>query len=218
MIFFYSRFPRSYRFGGERMGMIDGKVYKAMEFIKNALLLNTLWLVMCLPILTIFPATTAMFGVVRAWKRQGDLQVFSVYKRIFKENFKQSCLLGGLWLVLFGLLLGDFIIINHLNSSVKYILITVFFFLGILYVFVSIYIFPVLVHYQVSWKNAVKNALLLSISYVHYTILSILIIVGVLVICFYFPAVLMLGFSISAYFIYSLVSRGFHQDKQVQVL
>lgn len=191
---------------------MDGKLYKSMEFIMNAFLLNLLWLVLCLPILTIFPATTAMFGVVREWKKQNDIRIFTAFFRLFRENFKQSFLIGILWLVFTGLLLGDLIIINQLNSSVKYILFSFFFLMGILYLFVSIYIFPVLVHYQVTWKNAIKNALLLSISTLHHTILSILIIAACLVLCFYLPAAMMLGFSISAYLIYSLVSRGFHHE------
>jgi uncharacterized membrane protein YesL len=200
------------------MRMMDGKLYKSMEFIMNAFLLNLLWLVLCLPILTIFPATTAMFGVVREWKKQNDIRTFSAFFRLFKENFKQSFLMGILWIVFTGLLLGDLIIINQLNSSVKYILFSFFFLMGILYLFISIYIFPVLVHYQVTWKNAIKNALLLSISTLHYTILSILIIAACLVLCFYLPAAMMIGFSISAYLIYSLVSSGFHHENTKNIL
>lgn len=191
---------------------MDGKIYKAMEFIMNAFLLNLLWLVLCVPILTIFPATTAMFGVVREWKKQNDIRIFSAFLRLFKENFKQSFLVGIVWMVFTGLLLGDFIITNQVNSSVKYILFSFFFLLGILYLFVSIYIFPVMVHYQVTWKNAIKNAVLLSISRLHHTILSILIIAAGIVLCFYLPAAMMLSFSISAYLVYSLVSRGFHHE------
>ncbi len=194
------------------MKIMDGKIYKAMEFIMNAFLLNLLWLVLSVPILTIFPATTALFGVVREWKKQNDIRIFSAFFRLFKENFKQSFLVGIVWLVFTGLLLGDFIITNQVNSSVKYILFSFFFLLGILYLFVSIYIFPVMVHYQVTWKNAIKNAVLLSISRLHHTILSILIIAAGIVLCFYLPAAMMLSFSISAYLVYSIVSRGFHHE------
>lgn len=199
------------------MEMLDGRIYKIMEFIMNAFLLNILWLIMCLPIVTIFPATTAMFGVVRAWKKRGDIQIFSDFFRLFRESFKQSLLIGFLWMLLAGLLLGDFIIIYHLNSNMKYTIFPFLLFLGILYLFASVYIFPVIVHYQVSWKNAIKNALLLSVSYLHHTILSILIILGAFALCFYFPAAMMLSFSMGAYLIYSIVSRGFHTDKEVQV-
>ncbi|WP_180955570.1 YesL family protein [Bacillus sp. V33-4] len=185
-----------------------------MEFIMNAFLLNTLWLLTCLPILTIFPATAAMFGVVREWKNRKDIQIFSAFFCLFKENFKQSFLIGTLWMAFAGLLLGDFIITNQLNSDVKYILFSFFFLLGILCLIVSIYIFPVSVHYQASLAKVIKNALLLSISRLHYTFLSILIIAGAIVLCLYFPAAMLMSFSIGAYLIYSLVSRGFPNENE----
>src|SRR5207248_1417587 len=99
----------SFPIGFERgnIGM-DGKLYRTMEFIMNAFILNLLWLVVCLPILTIFPATTALFAVVREWQKQKDIQVFSAFFRHFKVNFKQSFFLGILWLAFTFLLIGDF--------------------------------------------------------------------------------------------------------------
>ncbi|WP_180953758.1 YesL family protein [Bacillus sp. T33-2] len=197
--------------------MMDGKIYKAMEFMMNAFLLNILWLVMCLPLITIFPATTAMFAVVREWKNRGDIRIFATFFKKWKENFKQSIVIGIIWLIFTGVLLGDLMITNQLNSNVKYILFSFFFLLLILYLFVSIYIFPVIVHYQVTWKNAIKNALLLSISRLHNTILSIGVLIGAIALCFYFPAAMMLSFSLGAYLIHSLVSRGFHLENEAEV-
>lgn len=182
----------------------------------NAFLLNALWLVMCLPILTIFPATTAMFGVVREWQKHKDIRVISAYFRHFKGNFKQSFLLGILWLIFTLLLLGDFIITNQLNSNLKYVLFAFFFLLSIVYLFVSITIFPVIVHYRVSWKAGIKNAMLLSLGKLHFTLLSLVIIAVAVGIVFYFPAASMLVFSVASYLIYALVSKGFHQEKKVQ--
>ncbi|MBU8918223.1 DUF624 domain-containing protein [Bacillus sp. FJAT-29953] len=195
---------------------MDGKLYKTMEFIMNAFLLNALWLVMCLPILTLFPSTTAMFGVVREWQKHKDIRVISAYFRHFKGNFKQSFVLGILWLIFTCLLIGDFIITNQLNSNLKYALFAFFFLLTIVYLFASITIFPVIVHYRVSWKDAIKNAMLLSIGKLHFTLLSLVIIAVAVGIVSYFPAASMLVFSVAAYLIYALVSKGFHTEKKVK--
>ncbi|GHH97856.1 YesL family protein [Neobacillus kokaensis] len=195
---------------------MDGKLYKTMEFWMNIFLLNILWLLMCIPIVTIFPATTAMFAVLREWKTQRDIRVFSAYVRFLKENFKQSFLIGVVWLIFTGLLLGDLIITNQLNSNLKYILFSFFFLLTILYLFVFITIFPVMAHYQVSWKGAIKNAFLLSIAKLHYTILSLIIMASAVLLCFYFPGATLLSFSTSAFLINALVSRGFQQGNEAQ--
>lgn len=181
----------------------------------NAFILNLLWLVICLPILTIFPATTALFAVVREWQKKKDIQVFFSFFRHFKANFKQSFVLGILWIVFTFLLIGDFIITNQMQSNLKYVLFAVFFLLSIVYLFVSITIFPVIVHYQVSWKDAIKNALLLSIGKPHFVLLSLVLIAGTVVLIFKFPAASMLAFSIAAYLVYALVSKVFHKEKKV---
>lgn len=182
----------------------------------NAFILNLLWLVVCLPILTIFPATTALFGVVREWQKENDIKVFSAFFRHLKANFKQSFVLGILWIVFTFLLIGDFIITNQMQSNLKYVLFAVFFLLSIVYLFASISIFPVIVHYRVSWKEAIKNAMLLSIGIPHFMLLSLVMIAGTVGLIFYFPAASMLVFSIAAYLIYALVSKGFHKEKKVQ--
>jgi uncharacterized membrane protein YesL len=195
---------------------MDGKLYRTMEFIMNTFILNLLWLVICLPILTIFPATTALFAVVREWQKENDIKVFSAYFRHLKANFKQSFVLGILWIVFTLLLIGDFIITNQMQSNLKYVLFTVFFLLSIVYLFASITIFPVIVHYKVSWRDAIKNGMLLSIGNPHFVLLSLGIIAGTVVLIFNFPAASMIAFSVAAYLIYALVSKGFHKEKKVK--
>ncbi|MBS4206881.1 DUF624 domain-containing protein [Bacillus sp. FJAT-50079] len=196
------------------MGIVDSKIYRSLEFIMNFFVLNLLWLLACLPIITIFPATTAMFGVIRDWKSHYDTPIFTTYFRMFKENFKLSFLIGCLWIVFAILLVADFMFTNQLDSIAKYPLFAFFFLLGILYVFVTIYIFPVIVHYNVTFNNAIKAALLLSISHLPFTLLSMLIFGAAIAINFYFPAAMFISFSVAVYLVYSLIERAFRKVEQ----
>ncbi len=47
------------------MNILDTKAYQWFEGAANFFLLNLLWLLACAPVVTIFPSTAAMFGVVR---------------------------------------------------------------------------------------------------------------------------------------------------------
>ena len=79
-------------------------------------------------------------------------------------------------------------------------------------------IFPVMAHYRVSWKGAIKNAFLLSIANLHYTILSLLTLAAAILLCFYFPGATLLCFSMAAFLINALVSKGFQQvNETIQV-
>ena len=74
-----------------------GRIYRVLEIGTNVFLLNLLWLVASLPLLTAYPATAALFGVVRAWVRQEDPGVIAPFVRHFRENLRQSLLLGVAW-------------------------------------------------------------------------------------------------------------------------
>lgn len=195
---------------------MDSKLYRTMEWIMNAFLLNLLWLLLCLPVLTIFPATTAMFGVVREWQNRKDIHVIPSFFRHLKENFKQSLGLGVLWFIFTLILFVDLVITNGMSSGFKYVLFSFFFLLSIIYLFVTITIFPVIVHYRTTWKGGLKIALLVSVGNLPFTLLALLLFAVTAIAIYYFPAATMLCFSSMAFLIYSFVSKGFHKEDQAQ--
>ena len=54
------------------MEMFESRRYRAMERVTNLMLLNAAWLVASLPIVTVFPATAALFATVRDLQRDAD--------------------------------------------------------------------------------------------------------------------------------------------------
>jgi uncharacterized membrane protein YesL len=72
------------------MGFLDSRLYRWLEVFTNFFVLNLLWLLACVPVLTIYPATAAKFGVVRGWVRDTDTGggggVRAYFSR-FVENF-----------------------------------------------------------------------------------------------------------------------------------
>jgi uncharacterized membrane protein YesL len=54
----------------------------------NLFILNIFWIVSCLPIVTIVPATTAMFSVVRQWQLHQDTSVVKELLQVFKRKLQ----------------------------------------------------------------------------------------------------------------------------------
>jgi uncharacterized membrane protein YesL len=79
------------------MNISESWLYRAVELVTNFLWLNLLWLVACLPIFTIFPATAAMFAVVREWVKKREPGITRAFFSFFKADFKQSFWIGILW-------------------------------------------------------------------------------------------------------------------------
>src|SRR5215213_2057949 len=76
------------------MSILDTRIYRWLETATDFFLLNLLWLVACLPVVTIFPSTAAMFGVVRDWVRGKEGSLTRTFITRFQENLGQSLLIG----------------------------------------------------------------------------------------------------------------------------
>ncbi|MBM7691750.1 putative membrane protein YesL [Peribacillus deserti] len=194
---------------------IDSRFYSILVFVSNMFLLNLLWLILCLPVITIFPATAAMFGVVRQWIIHKDTSVFPAFLRCLKENFKQSFIIQVVWILLAGFLFFDYSIslrLGFLKAIISPILIV----LGSLLMLGSSFLFPHIVHFKTKTRNIFVNSFLLSISYIPYSLLLCLLFVLIALVLYIFPvSVLFIG-SIGAYIAYWLAHIVFTKVSQRQ--
>ncbi|WP_456276214.1 YesL family protein [Bacillus sp. AK128] len=171
-------------------------------------LLNVMWFLLCLPVVTAFPATTAMYGTVRKWIREGfDVGIFHVFFQQFKENFKKSFIIGLFWLFAVVILYLDLFIVFQNEFTGRSLLVALLFFFGIIVAFTTVYVFFVLVHYELTIFHTLKNSLFLSISHMNFTILFIGMILLTLVIVYYFPFFLLIGGSLLAFTMYGIFHR-----------
>src|SRR5699024_2076240 len=82
------------------MNKTDNIFFRILDIFAHFVLLNILWFILCIPIITIFPATTALYAVVRKWVTEGtDAGVFQIFFVSFKANFKKSFIIGLFWLL-----------------------------------------------------------------------------------------------------------------------
>jgi uncharacterized membrane protein YesL len=132
------------------------------------LILNILWIVfsaMGLFILGLFPATTALFGVIRKEIITADTQNVPTIKsfwEIYKTEFLRSNLLGYIYTIFGVLLFFDLRVLHHLNSSVlNYFFIIVTYIIILFYSLTFFYLFPILVHFQLRILDYIKYSVIL---------------------------------------------------------
>lgn len=195
------------------MRFLDSKFYAALETISNFLLLNLLWIIFCLPIITIFPATVAMFGVVRHWILHKDYSIVSPFIRYFKENIKNSLLIGFLWTVIAGLLFVNFTIASSIGP-LQYIVLPITVILGIIFLFGTIFLFSVMVHFELTIFHTIKNSIIFSFVYFPLTLLNIAILVIIFAVIIVLPAAFLFVFSVAAYVIFLLCNIAFKKMQQ----
>jgi uncharacterized membrane protein YesL len=183
-------------------------LYQILSVFTSFFLLNLLWFLFCLPLITIFPATTALFGTVRKWLTVGfDVGVYRVFIGQFKENFKKSFIIGLFWTVILLILYFDGYIVLQNEFIGKSLLMILLIFFALTFLFTSIYVFFVLVHFDLTIKDTLKNSILLSISQLNYTVLFIGCILLTLILLYYFPFFLIVSGSLLAFCMYGLFNK-----------
>jgi uncharacterized membrane protein YesL len=193
------------------MNILDTRVYRWLEVATDFFLLNLMWLVACLPVVTIFPSTAAMFGVVRDWVRGKEDSLTRTFVTHFRENFGQSLLVGAVWTVFGVALFLDFLVASQLSFVVEVVLKSVLILVSLLYAFGSVFLFPVMVHYEADWKTIIKNSLLVSIGRLPTTIACLVLLAVMVGLTVVVPFLVIITGSTTAYFVYRLCDRQFRK-------
>ena len=193
------------------MNILDTRVYRWLETATDFFLLNLMWLVACLPVVTIFPSTAAMFGVVRDWVRGKEGSLTRTFITRFRENLWQSLLVGAIWTVFGVALILDFLVANQLSYWAEIVLKSVLVLVCAVYAFGSVYLFPVMVHYEADWKTVIKNSLLISIGRLPTTLACLVFLAVMVGLTVVVPFLVVITGSITAYVVYRLCDRVFRQ-------
>jgi uncharacterized membrane protein YesL len=197
--------------------MFDTPFYRTLERGSNFLLLNFLWLVACLPLITFFPATVAMFSVVRAWRMHDDHQVFPLFWRSMGWSIRRHFAVAALWLAVGIVVIANYWTIPHMPPLVRLPFYTVNTFVAIVFISTSIFLFPVLAHYQVPSKLSLKLAVVMSLQQLATTGLCFVAVATVVFLTLTVPISLLATASVLAYVVFSLCSRAFPEDSAFPV-
>ncbi len=191
------------------MDFLNSKIYRVVELLVDFFLLNLIWLFASLPLITAFPATAAMFGVVRDWIKGTDSGVVMPFVRHLRANFGQAFWLGLLWLAIGCLWLVDYLLIGGMEAWLKVPLFLLLALVSLCLTLTSVYLFPVMVNYEGGWRSVVRNSFLIAVSQPGTTIPCVVILALALVLVYYVPPLTLIAGSVTAYLIYLFCKRAF---------
>ncbi len=140
-------------------GFIKG-YYQFSVWVTRLAYLNVLWILFSLLGFILFglmPATAAMFAVVRKWNMgEKDIAILPLFWKTYKEAFIKT---NGLGLILFVagyLLTVEFQIISTQTSLVYLIGRFTILAIGLLYIMILLYFFPIFVHFELKTIHYLK--------------------------------------------------------------
>lgn len=155
--------------------MRSGKIYDGLSKIGDMFILNLIYVLSCIPVVTIGASTTALYYTTLKMAENKESYVWRDYWKAFKMNLKQATVI---WLVVFigwtvivldVLLAGGFG--TQLGTVVAIMMVIAAIFLGVL----SLYVFPLLARFDNTVMRTMKNAVLIAIRHLPSTVLILLI-------------------------------------------
>ena len=154
---------------------MDNKFFVFMGKIADFCMLNLLCIICCIPIVTAGASLTALYYVTMKMVRNEEAYIFRSFFRSFKQNFKQATVINIIMLAAAALLYIDTNIAGKMGQPAGKILGMIFAAFTLLYVMILLYVYPLLAKFYNSVKNTFKNAILMAIRHLPYTILMLLI-------------------------------------------
>lgn len=149
----------------------DSRIMSFLAKLGDMFILNVLYLVCCIPVITIGAATTALYYNTLKMAENRESYVWREFLRTFKENFKQATIIWMIILVIGVVLVGDFLVMGGIGSqalaSVTAIVVIV---VGVFLILTAVYVFPVLARFDNSVLNIMKYALLMAIRHLPSTV------------------------------------------------
>ncbi len=198
------------------MNLQNSHVYQLLERFWDLVILNLCWLIACLPVVTVWPATTALFAVVREWALGREPRIIGSFLRFFKVNFTQSLCVGVLWSLFGLLLLFDLNLAAQSSPPWRLPLFFCFSTLGCTYLVASVYLFPVISNYRVSFVQVIKRSILIGVSQLPIAVLCLLVVGAVAALVVTLPVTLLVAGSSTAYAVYRLCDRAFQKIEERQ--
>ena len=187
---------------------MDNKFFSMMGRAADLMILNIVFIICCLPIVTIGASLTALHYVTLKMVRNEESYIVKSFFKSFKQNFKQATIINLIMLLFGGLLYLDLNIINNMSGSMASVLHVLFIAFGIVYFVIFLYLYPVLAKFYNTIKHTFRNAFLMSIRHLPYTVLMALITAAPVAI-FFIPTAqvqsivlllfILMGFSLEAF-------------------
>lgn len=142
---------------------IDSPIMRILIYITDLVILNCLWIICCIPIVTIGASTTALYGCFL--NRSTESSVVKRFLAQFKSNLKKSTLLWLIEVVLLAItLLNIWFYYNRVGGNFSILRILLLIPSVILGVGIE-YIFPLQSHFENTIKQTVKNGFLIGLAH-----------------------------------------------------
>ena len=146
----------------EQKNKLKSSFGRFMYAMADLLILNLLWLLCSLPILTVGPATCALFSVTLKIAKDEPVQTLREFFSAFRSNFKQAFVLGIIGLFGAAVVYADAVYAFSIVGKLKILFCIVAGIVAAVLLTYICYVFAIQAKFENSIKAHIKNAFLLA--------------------------------------------------------
>ena len=161
----------------ERFFNADNGVMRALSKVFDIGWLSLIYVVFCIPLITIGAATTSLYYVSAKVLRRGRSYVWTEFWRSFKQNFAPATLIWVVFAVVFGLLFFNFTIVNNQSEYGGY-LIGVYLALALIVLCIMSYAFCVLSRFSMKIVQIFRFSLFCAFRHFAHTLVLVVILLA----------------------------------------
>ena len=181
---------------------VESPFFQFMNTLASFIGLNVLFLLLCLPIVTIGPALKALYTVTMQEARKEHKEIFSNFFKAFKDHFLKSSVSFLLYLILALVFIFNAVFWKEQDSIFGTILFVFFIMASILLVLSFLYAFPLMARFENSLKQTMKNSIFIALLHTKETLGILAIQIAALTFCVFVPQMkvfmILLGFAFLA--------------------
>lgn len=175
---------------------VDNPFFAAMGKICDMIFLSVVWVLLCIPIVTIGPATTAMYYATAKVIRRERSYLFREFFHSFKQNFCQGAIMGVILTILYIVLIFDrqyAIAVMEAENKYGFIMLNIFNAMFVVLTFFVIYVFPVLSRFSMKLTKLIRICFIMAIRHLPSTIVMTLITAAAVFCSYYFLALIFIA-------------------------
>lgn len=161
-----------------RFFSIDGKGFGFLGTASDLVILNLLWLLCCIPVVTIGASTTALYAVVIKMVKNEDSYVARGFFSSFRQNFRQATAIWLILLTVMAVLFFDFYFCSHAPIKGARVLFIPFATITALLALVLVYVFPIQAVFQNTIWKTLKNSLFMALAHLPLSLLALAVSMG----------------------------------------
>lgn len=156
---------------------IDSPVFTFLGTLADYVLLNCIFLLSCIPVITIGPAICALISVTMKDARGEQSYMIQDYKKAFLGNFKSSFIISIVYFVIGSIFLFSYAFWFQIASPIALVVLAILTIAGIIYLSSLLYVFALNARFENTIRQTMKNSILLAITNLRQTVFLFLILI-----------------------------------------